>query len=272
MILAQFTCGWTGRFGWGGRIGRAVKIASWMIVCGVVLLIGCRSIATPDTSVPPVDEAVLQPASEPAESSAASPHPLTSPVVARSAWDKPGMELLVVGRSVGRGQSDFDFEVIEAQLLLTAAQSSRLLARVPLGKLTRRVSGADQTQPADVLDLSIQPLGQMERLDDAVAFERAALPDGSTLLLVYLMLDVNWGLTERYAVLVTIRGDMLVAGDRVRVGRDAMEPPTFFGTFRLSGTDRDDQPELILKREGMGRLSKHSVFKLDAAGAFRAAD
>ncbi|MFH1844612.1 MAG: hypothetical protein ABIF77_15535, partial [bacterium] len=197
---------------------------------------------------------------------------LKLPVVARATWDRPGTELLVVGDRVGEGESDYSFEVINAELLLIATEGPSLLARVPLGELTRVVSDADQTSSTDILELSIQALGEMEQLDQAVAFEYASLPDTGHVLLVHLMRDVQWGLTERYAVIVTIRGNTLIAGDRVLVGRDALEHPVFYGVFELSETESDVSPLLVLRREGMGHFSKRLVFQLDDTGAFRSTE
>jgi hypothetical protein len=190
------------------------------------------------------------------------------PVIAHAKWIESDRELWVVGPQTARGESDFFFEVINAKLLLSTARESCLLAAVSLGDLTREMPAAD-VPTTEVLDLSIQPIGAMDGFYESVAFESESLPDGSTLLVVYLMRDVQFGLTERYAVPVIIKENTMVAGDRVQVGRDAMGLPAYYGVFTVDNSHPESGPRLVLKREGMGNFSKHAVFELDAGGAMR---
>jgi hypothetical protein len=236
-----------------------------LLFCGVAFVMGCMPWTARTRQVSVETEVASHPP-------ASCDSLLGLPVIARAAWDKSGTELLVVGGRVGEGESDRRFEVIDAQLLLVAMKGPSLLAQAPLGELTRVVPETDQLTPPEVLEISVRPLGEMESFDHAVALERASIADVGTVLLVHLMRDVRWGLTERYAVLVTMRGETMVAGDRVLVGRDSLEEPMFFGTFEIGETERAGKLELVLTREGMGVFSKRIVFALDDTGAVRAVE
>jgi len=256
-----------------GPAERAAGLTSWLIACGAALVIGCGTTAALTSEDQAMADTASQSSSEPGTRSAGSCDSLPSvPIIARAELTEPDRELLVVGKLVGEGESDRRFEVIDAQLLLTSTTDACIIAAVPIGELTRFVSEAGKPKTPDILELAIQPLGEMEGFYEAVAFERTSLPDGTTVLLVHLMRDVRFGLTERYAVPVTIQGDRLTAGDRVQTGRDAMEPPVYYGIFEVSNTRRDITPRLVLERNGMGRFPKRVEFALDAKGALQATE
>lgn len=277
VLAADPPCVWNSRRTGGPRdTGLTVKaagLASLLITCGAAILIGCGPSAAPIAEDQVKADTTSRTSSEPVARSADSCEPLPAdPVIAHAKWIEPDRELLVVGMQVGRGESDRRFEVIDGQLLLSATQEPCLLAAVPLGDLTRGMSEADKPTTSEVLELAVRPLGEMDGFYEAVAFEHVSLPDGPTVLLVHLMREVRFGLTERYVVPVAIQGDSLVAGDRVQTGRDAMGPPVYYGMFQVDNTGRDNKAPLILRREGMGRFSKNVVFELDAEGALRATE
>ncbi len=219
------------------------------------------------TDIPP------QIASEPVARSADPCEPLPAdPVIARADWLEPDRELLVVGKRVDLGESDRRFEVIDGRLLLAATAERCLLAAVPLGDLTRWLPEGGEPTTSDVLELAVRPMGELEGFDAAVAFEQVSLPNGPDVLLVYVMRDVRFGLTERYVVPVTIHGDTLVAGDRVRVGLDALAPPVYYSVFAVDNTAGDHGSRLVLVRKGMGSFPPRVVFEPDADGALRATE
>jgi len=178
---------------------------------------------------------------------------------------------MVVGKRTGTGKSDTRFERIAAHLLLTSSQDQCWLARVPLGELTRTLPKGG-TKPTTALELSLLPLGELETLEDPVAMQHAPLPGGPNVVLVHLWRDIEWGLTERYVVPVTIDGDRMVAGQLVQEGRDSMGPPVFYGTFEVTDHDGDGASALVLTRTGMGSFPKRVVLEADEQGRFQGTD
>lgn len=154
-------------------------------------------------------------------------------------------------------------------LLLTKRPGACVLSSVSIGEFTRVLSNdKGKKGRVDIDDLSIAALGKMEGFNDSVAFEQTQLSEEISLLVVYLLRDVKWGLTERYATLVTIeKQQRMVVGERVLIGRDALQPPAYYGEFKLN--INDSKPQLVLTRMGMGSFTKHVVFSTDAAGALR---
>jgi hypothetical protein len=155
-------------------------------------------------------------------------------------------QVMVVGKRMEQGDSDRKFEVIDAHLLLTDGGRC-LLSRVPLGEMTRPMpadeAGAATAKPPQ---LKIGAVGTIDgNIGSPVEIERATI-GSSEVLLVYLMRDVKWGLTEFYVVPVTVRGNELVAGDRTQLGRDSMGPPVFYSKVRAQADG------VLLERDGMG--------------------
>lgn len=258
--------------GWRFAI-QTFSIKLLFITCCAAFVIGCGPskglLAEDQTSTNPIESA----SSGPVTGTASRCHSLPMiPVISSAKWTEPDRRLLVVGTKVGEGESDRRFEVMDAKLLLTSIKKACLLATVPLGKVTRFVSEGEKLHHTEVLELEIHPLGEMDGFHDAVAFERASLPGGHIVLLVHLMRDVRFGLTERYVVPVTIQGSRLIAGDRVQTGRDAMKAPVYYGTFKVGSDDQSMTPRLVLNRKGMGNFPKRVIFSLDAQGALRAVE
>lgn len=247
----------------------------WLLAASLTpLWLGCNKAAGPGTNATQVDPpAPTPPASSLPASSGDGPaaaaavcQPLPEhPVIARAGWTAPDRQLLVVGDRTGTGESDRKFERIAAHLLLVSSNKQCMLARVSLGELTRWLPEQGAPLPT-ALDLSVLPLGQLETLEDAVAMQQIQLPRGPTVLLVHLMRDVEWGLTERHVVPVTIDGDRMVGGQSVQEGRDSMGPPVYYGTFEVTDHDGDGEAELVMTRRGSGRFPGQVVFEVDATG------
>ena len=258
----------------GRRLTMQAASLKWLfMVCCAAFAIGCGTSGTHTLEDQTLSEPVAPPSSGRANDSAnhCLSLPMT-PVIAGTNWTQPDRRLLVVGTKTGEGESDRRFEIMDAKLLLTSTKKACLLATAPLGEVTRFVSEAGEPHNVQMLEPEIQPLGEMDGFYDAVAFEKASLPDGHTILLVHLMRDVGFGLTERYAVPVTIQRDRLTAGDRVQTGRDAMRAPVYYGTFEVESDSHGMTPRLVLNRKGRGNFPKRVIFTIDADGALRAVE
>ncbi len=195
----------------------------------------------------------------------------TGGVIARATWLPHKLQFQLVGKRVGVGKSDGEFEIIDTQLLLTKKDGSCLISQTHIGELTRMLSDKiDETaiNETNPLKLSIEPLGAIEgNINAVVAYEQTQLSENTFLLVVYHQLEVKWGLTEFYATLVTINKQQMITGDRVLVGRDAMQPPVYYGEFKTEKFDGVSR--LVLTRIGDGSFDKRVVFKSDSLGAFR---
>ncbi len=245
-----------------------------MICYAGLAVIGCGTFEAYAAENQPLTGHIEPARSGPATGPTADPcEPIPDiPVIAATNWIQPDRRLLVVGTKIGEGESDRSFEIMDAKLLLTSIKKACLLGVAPLGELTRFVAETGHSHDVRVLELEIDPLGEMDGFFDAVAFEKASLPGGRTIVLVHLMRDVGFGLTERYVVPVTIQRDLLIAGDRVQTGRDAMKAPVYYGVFEVEKNSHGMTPRLVLHRKGMGNFSKRVTFTFDTDGALRAVE
>jgi len=192
-------------------------------------------------------------------------------IIAYANWQSKKLRLQLVGKQVDVGKSDAEFEIIDAQLLLTKQDGSCVYSHVNIGELTRQLpkksdkTTINKTKP---LDLPIESLGVIEgNLNSIVAFEQMQLSEDAFLLVVYHRREVKWGLTEFYATLVTIDEQQMVVGDRVLIGRDAMQPPVYYGKFTTIKTDGITQ--LFLTRNGDGNFVSKVAYSRDSLGAYR---
>jgi len=139
-----------------------------------------------------------------------------------------------------------------------------VLSSVPLGDATRTHSVRALGSKSRV---ALRKLGELANDNGIAAFERTELPSGSSVLVVRWDREVKSGQTDVYARIVTVHERRMVAGERFQIGRDAYQPPRFFGTFDKQTVH--GAPVLILTQEGAGCEPARISFRQGADGAFR---
>lgn len=166
----------------------------------------------------------------------------------------PGDRTLhIVGDPVRTIESDEKHEIIDARLLL--ARGSCLLSQAPVGELSR---AADPEVRQEIGE--IRPIGGHKENRFAVEHGRVGKNE---VLLVFVPLEVQWGLCEYHVVPFTMNGGALVAGDRVQSGRDAMGGEVYYGEAKIDGSD------LLILRHGVRGMLPPIRLRVDRDAVIR---
>lgn len=188
------------------------------------------------------------------------------PVVAVADLDEGagGRRLVVAGKRSRTGDAGGAFEVIDAQLLLTTNVGC-VLGRAPIGEMSRPIDEAG-APPAAEQAVRVGRLGDTEgNTPETLAVERGAVGDDDVVI-VYVPLDVKWGLTEYHLVVFTIDEGRLVAGARVQSGRDGLGGDVYYGHVQVVGD------ELMVERIGPGGAIAPIPIRRGGDGVFVAAE
>jgi len=191
-----------------------------------------------------------------------------SALIARIVWDSQDLGLHLIGIEKGSVHSDSEYRLFDTWLDLVTNTDGRLLSEVPLGELTLPAEHSVDQTPLEVPAVPLGSLAHEGNISVPLAAETDDLPRGDKLLLIHLIREVQWGLSEYYSIPVTIRNRTLHAGDRIQSGRDAMVPPSYFGSFFMN--PGAGGPELVLQRKGTGAFEAIGVYREDESGSFRA--
>lgn len=148
----------------------------------------------------------------------------------------PGDRTLhIVGKPVRDVESDDTHAIIAARLLLS--RGACLLSQAPIGELSRAADDEMREELGEV-----RPIGGHQENRFAVEYGRVGEHE---VLLVFVPLEVQWGLREYHVAPFTMVNDQLVAGDRVQSGRDAMGGEVYYGQAKVDGGD------LLILRHGV---------------------
>lgn len=174
--------------------------------------------------------------------------------------------LEVWATDLGDVESDIRYALLESRLRYIENLEDRASREVTLGTLTLPREQVDLAGP---VMLAATPIGESvsrQENNSLLAAEVAEQPGERVLVLIYYARDVQWGLTEYFAIPITLSGARLTQGARVQIGRDAMIPPRYFGTIYLESDTR--RGRLTIARRGEGSFSRTTVLVDNGAGAF----
>jgi hypothetical protein len=183
-------------------------------------------------------------------------------LLASARW-KPGLSVQVSG---AHAQAQGDYEVLHTDLHLVSAPQGCILASVELGQTTLERASAPRG-PRRQHELRIAALGTAGNENEIVALERADLYDGSYVLVARWIRDAAWGRSEYDARVISVRGRELIGGDRLPVGRSALNGPSYVGSFQMAA--QNGRRMLTLSLEGIGCKTAVRHFEPDERSVFR---